>query len=163
MSKHAVLFVVSAAALATWACSSTPEERQGSVEQRLEGSDVAPDAGGPAACTHAICATGDGLVAACDPCATKLCAADPYCCSTAWDGTCVGEVSSICGQSCTVVPDGGANAECAHPVCAAGGPLDATCTQCATDLCAQDPYCCSTAWDATCVGEVASICGPICK
>ena len=25
---------------------------------------------------------------------------DSYCCATAWDGICVGEVSSICKQSC---------------------------------------------------------------
>lgn len=162
MSTFAVSFVVGALALATWACSSSPAEPSRSVEQGLGGSDALPD-GGPAACTHAVCATGEGLVAACDPCATALCAADPYCCSTAWDSTCVGEVTSICGKSCTVVPDGGAGGECAHPVCAAGGPLTASCTPCATDLCAQDPYCCSAAWDATCVGEVASICGPICQ
>ncbi|HSO37145.1 MAG TPA: hypothetical protein VLT33_31685 [Labilithrix sp.] len=161
MSKQTIVFVVSALALATWACSSSPEERSRSATQRLEGDPAVP--AGPAACTHAICATGEGLVAACDPCATSLCAADPYCCSTAWDGTCVGEVTSICGQSCTVVPDAGTGGACAHPVCAAGPALEASCTQCATDLCAQDPYCCSTAWDATCVGEVASICGPICQ
>jgi hypothetical protein len=159
MSKYAVTFVFSALALATWACSSTPAERAepGSAAQRLEGDDAS------GSCAHPICATGVGLAPACDPCATALCAADPYCCTTAWDGTCVGEVTSICGQSCTVVPDGGGGGQCAHPVCAAGGPLDASCTSCATSLCAQDPYCCSTAWDATCVGEVAAICGPLCK
>ena len=156
MSKQTALFVVGALTFATWACSSSPTESARTVEQRLEG-----DAG--LACSHPICATGVALVATCDPCATALCAADPYCCSTTWDGTCVGEVTAICGLSCAVVPDGGAGGDCAHSVCAAGGPLAATCTKCATDLCAQDPYCCSTVWDATCVGEVASICGPICK
>jgi hypothetical protein len=28
--------------------------------------------------------------------------ADPYCCSTAWDGRCVAEANSICGKTCPV-------------------------------------------------------------
>jgi hypothetical protein len=94
-----------------------------------------------------------------------LCAQDPYCCDVAWDGTCVGEVSSICGQSCTATVDPGASdaSTCEHAICSAGGPLTSSCATCPAQLCAQDPYCCSTAWDATCVGEVASICGETCE
>lgn len=140
------------------ACSVEREERPSTVEQPLEG-----------ACDHAVCATGAKLDSTCDPCATKLCAADPYCCGVEWDATCVGEVTSICGQSCTITPtagdtDGGdASAACAHPICASGGALDAACDPCATKLCAADPYCCGVAWDATCVGEVTAICGLSCK
>jgi hypothetical protein len=47
-----------------------------------------------------ICSTGTKLTASCDPCATKICAADSYCCQTKWDSQCTGEVSSICNQSC---------------------------------------------------------------
>jgi hypothetical protein len=39
-------------------------------------------------------------VAGCEACATKICAADSYCCSTYWDSVCVKEVSSVCNQSC---------------------------------------------------------------
>jgi hypothetical protein len=137
------------------ACSASPSERYATSEQRIE----AP------ACEHAVCATGAGLVATCDPCATTLCAQDPYCCTTSWDATCVGEVASICGKSCTAPPvstDAGAST-CAHPVCATGVPLSNTCETCATQLCAQDAYCCAVAWDATCVSEVASICGKACN
>ncbi len=165
--------LLSGAVLAgTLACSSSPSERRATTEQRLEvalggdGGDVAlrPDAA-VSACTHAICATGEALLGTCDPCTTLLCAQDPYCCSTTWDATCVGEVGSICGQSCLPAPvgeDAGATT-CAHPVCATGGPLTSTCEGCATQLCAQDPYCCAVAWDATCVGEVGSICGQACN
>ena len=117
-------------------------------------------------CSHGICATGIALVSSCDPCATALCAKDPYCCSTAWDTTCVGEVTAICGQSCTAPPpvpsDAGAST-CGHPICATGPALVSTCDPCTTALCIQDPYCCTTAWDATCVGEVTAICGASCK
>jgi hypothetical protein len=52
-------------------------------------------------CGHLACAQGPPLVAACDPCASKICATDPFCCGTSWDGICVGEVASVCGLSCT--------------------------------------------------------------
>jgi len=50
-------------------------------------------------CSHDICAEGDKLANTCDPCVTRVCAADAYCCSTAWDSICVGEVKSVCGQN----------------------------------------------------------------
>ncbi|MDB4934453.1 MAG: uncharacterized protein JWP87_1425 [Labilithrix sp.] len=148
------------------ACSAEPGERQGRTEQRIEGPSLAGDAGDAGdACAHAICATGQGLTATCDPCATTLCAQDPYCCTTSWDATCVSEVASICGKSCAApAPAGDAGAStCAHAVCATGGPLASACESCATQLCAQDAYCCAVAWDATCVSEVASICGKACN
>jgi hypothetical protein len=30
----------------------------------------------------------------------KICATDSYCCKTAWDNVCVGEVTSICQSKC---------------------------------------------------------------
>jgi hypothetical protein len=113
------------------ACERAPREDVVQQEQSLE------------ACGHPICAVGGPLVAACDACATVLCAADPYCCSTEWDATCVGEVASICQKSCTA-------------------PLTSGCDACVTQLCAADPYCCASEWDATCVTEVTSICGKPC-
>ena len=162
------------------ACSQGNAERHAFTEQGIEtvaDAGDAADADGDAldtgagdadpgsTCAHAMCATGAALVAACDPCATKLCAADSYCCSNAWDATCVGEVASICGKSCAPPPvagDAGAST-CVHAVCATGVALPSSCTACATKVCAQDLYCCTSAWDATCVGEVTSICGQSCK
>jgi hypothetical protein len=158
MLKLRVVLVIAAGAAGTFACADDPSPPRATAEQRLEA------VAGPA-CEHAVCAAGAKLVAACDPCATQLCAADPYCCSTEWDATCVGEVASICGQSCTPKPaasDAGPST-CAHPTCATGGALASGCDACATALCAQDPYCCAVAWDATCVSEVTSICGQSCN
>jgi hypothetical protein len=56
--------------------------------------------GGGGTCSHAICTPGDKLTSTCDPCAAKVCAKDSYCCGAAWDSSCVGEVKSICGQTC---------------------------------------------------------------
>jgi hypothetical protein len=59
-----------------------------------------PDLSTVSSCAHPICSTGGKLTASCDACATKICAKDSYCCSTSWNSICVGEVSSVCGQSC---------------------------------------------------------------
>jgi hypothetical protein len=105
---------------------------------------------------HALCTAGTKLAAACDPCVAQVCQADPYCCSTSWDATCVGEVASVCGQSC------GGGGGCAHDKCVTGGKLTASCDPCVAQICQVDAYCCSTAWDSTCKGEVASVCGATC-
>ncbi len=112
--------------------------------------------GGGGTCGHPICSTGAALDGSCDTCAGNICAQDSYCCTTAWDSVCVGEVSSICGQSC-----GGGS--CAHPICSVGAKLKKSCDSCATNICTQDPYCCNTQWDSQCVSEVSSICGESCN
>jgi hypothetical protein len=157
MTKKASLWIGGALILTGAACASEPADSHASTEQPLEG-----------ACAHAICASGAPLQASCDPCAATLCASDPYCCYAAWDATCVGEVASLCGASCTAPPPaptsgGGDATSCAHALCASGGQLDAACDPCATALCGADPYCCAVAWDATCVGEVAGVCGKKCQ
>jgi hypothetical protein len=57
-------------------------------------------------CGHSLCSTGVKLTSGCDvppassSCVASICAVDPYCCSTSWDGLCVGEVASVCGKNC---------------------------------------------------------------
>jgi hypothetical protein len=63
---------------------------------QLQQPDLAP----VDTCAHAICTTGNKLVSGCNPCATKICAKDSYCCTVGWNKYCVDEVSSICHQSC---------------------------------------------------------------
>jgi len=140
-------------------------------------ADSGPADSGPAdagACAHPICSTGGALASTCDPCAKKICASDAFCCSSSWDKACVGEVASICGQSCTGADAGGTDAggtdaggadagSCAHAVCSSGAKLAKTCDPCVTKVCAQDSFCCASSWDSTCVGEVASICGQTCN
>jgi len=69
-----------------------------------------PDAGTPDAgtadggtgstCSHPLCTTGGPLTPTCDPCAGKICGADPFCCNSAWDSICVSEVPTFCGTTC---------------------------------------------------------------
>lgn len=145
------------------ACTATENERPHQVTTRLESGD------GGLACEHPVCATGGALTATCDPCATQVCAADAFCCGTAWDITCVAQVKSLCGLACTPPPPppaddaGDAAVACAHDVCSVGSVLEPACDPCATQVCAVDAYCCGTAWDTTCVSEVTSICGRSCQ
>lgn len=165
MMKIRDLMISSLVAGAAIACSARPSEPAASSAQGFtDNTDAGADASA-APCAHTICTTGIALVATCDPCTTNLCAQDPYCCEAAWDETCVGEVSSICGQSCTAPPprvDAGAST-CAHSLCATGTALTKSCDACATSLCTVDPYCCDVFWDTTCVGEVGSVCAQSCK
>ena len=111
---------------------------------------------GGGACTHPICSTGAELTPSCDTCAAQICAADSFCCNDSWDATCVGEVASICHETC----GGGA---CAHSICSAGTKLTSSCDPCAAQVCAADSFCCSNRWDSQCVGEVASVCHQSCN
>lgn len=54
----------------------------------------------PNTCSHSICTSGIALVSSCDSCAAQVCAADSFCCNSSWDSICVGEVSSVCHQTC---------------------------------------------------------------
>ena len=154
-------FVVSGVLFAAAAACSSGTDATSTVGRRAQ----ADTTDGGTTCAHPLCSVGVGLDKTCDPCAALLCSEDPYCCGSAWDTTCVGEVTSICQKSCTAPPpqDAGSGGTCSHGICSSGLPLVVSCDPCATQVCAQDPYCCGTAWDGTCVNEVTSICGQSCK
>ncbi|MBW2453336.1 MAG: hypothetical protein JRI68_02445 [Deltaproteobacteria bacterium] len=113
------------------------------------GTNTCSGGGGGSGCVHSECAAGDALVASCSTCATAVCNADPYCCNTAWDSVCVNQVDQYCGTN-TCGGGGGGGGGCAHSECISGDPLVSSCSPCATDVCAQDSYCCTTAWDSIC-------------
>lgn len=98
---------------------------------------------------HSCCAAGgagcwDLVIQGC------VCAQDSYCCTTAWDGQCIGEVASFGCGNC---------ASNAHSCCVSG---EAGCDNAAVRMCvcAQDPICCSVVWDDVCVIAVNALaCG----
>jgi len=47
---------------------------------------------------------------------------------------------------------------CEHPPCATGPALEDHCSPCVIDVCAADPYCCATTWDALCVATARELC-----
>lgn len=58
-------------------------------------------------CAHDKCYIGPSLASACDPCVAQVCAVDPFCCSGlgSWDGLCLQEVGSVCGEACPTKGD----------------------------------------------------------
>ncbi len=68
--------------------------------------DNPPDDPPASSCAHPTCEAGAALTSGCDACATQICAVDSYCCNTAWDATCVGEVTTVCGAACDAQPAG---------------------------------------------------------
>jgi hypothetical protein len=84
-------------------------------------------------------------------CCEVVCAADPFCCNTEWDSICAN--AALLNPACGCSPCGNADHNCftqGDPGCS-----DATC--CAT-VCAQDLFCCTTAWDSICVDEASDLC-----
>lgn len=75
-------------------------------------------------------------------CCSTVCAVDPFCCSTGWDGFCVQTAEQRCSSGC-------------------GSPLNGPCflghlgqgcsnAPCCIEVCRKDPYCCDTEWDDVC-------------
>ena len=117
-------------------------------------------------CDHPICSTGGALTSSCDTCAAQICSADSFCCSNSWDSICVGEVQSVCKQSCTGGGGGGGGGggnTCAHSICNSGVKLTGSCDTCAAQICSADSFCCNNKWDSQCVSEVSSICNESCN
>lgn len=83
---------------------------------------------------------------------TCVCSFDDYCCSTAWDSTCVTEAND-CGGACG---GGGASSCCVAQLSV--GCDDAVIEAC---VCSLDDYCCTFEWDDVCVSE-AYDCGAPC-
>ncbi len=117
---------------------------------------------GQCTCSHDKCSPGGPLGQGCEPCVTKICANDPFCCGVAWDNTCVEKVYSTCRDLvCTT-------GACAHKPCSTGGPLAPGCDNppvtgsCVAAVCAADAFCCAVSWDDRCVSELASVCGLNC-
>jgi cysteine-rich repeat protein len=98
-------------------------------------------------CGHDLCAAGVLVDATCHPCATSVCAIDPFCCDVSWDRLCVAELEGRCDETCP--------AACGDTIC--GGDED--CASCPAD-CGECPACgngrCEAGEDC---GSCASDCG----
>lgn len=116
-------------------------------------------------CAHSKCLPGTSLVASCDPCVAKVCAAKPACCATAWTQDCIDSVPSMCDASC------GGVTGCAHDACLTGSRLVQGCDtgaagsgNCTQAVCsnAMYAYCCdpnsAQGWNAACVTRAKAVC-----
>jgi hypothetical protein len=141
---------------------ASPEEPTKCEDGLDNDCDGTKDAGdGSCACPHGLCTTGAKMFTGCaiggttDACVKEICNSDPFCCDNMWDQLCVNEVDTTCQiASCGT---------CTHSICTMGEKLVAGCdtSGCVSKICAAsvDPYCCNTAWDNICVGEVNTVCG----
>ena len=109
-----------------------------------------------------------------------VCEADSFCCDVEWDDQCVAEIEGFgcgtcgggggcddgtCGddESCETCPedcgpcDPGPGTSCCVAADEAAGCSDPDIESC---VCGEDPFCCDTIWDETCVAEVDQLgCG----
>jgi hypothetical protein len=77
-------------------------------------------------------------------CADCVCQEDSLCCSVAWDGLCVTLGQGECGESCGCsVPEGSC--------CQVHGGIGCNEPSCAECVCKQQPSCCNTLWDESCL------------
>lgn len=88
-----------------------------------------------------------------DTCEAAVCALDDWCCSASWDGVCAGMAATECGALCA-----GESLSCCDAHAMAGCDDEA----CETTVCAADPFCCSSSWDALCVQMAEDSCGETC-
>ncbi len=78
-----------------------------------------------------------------------VCAADPYCCNTAWDSLCVAQAPACeYSDACTAQP---------YP---SPGTSNNYVEQC---VCDADSYCCNVSWDSLCANQVESLGCGICS
>jgi len=114
-------------------------------------------------------------------CCELVCALDPFCCDTQWDGICVGSAQANCDvPACPFECDPGATAEgepcgtdtnggCNSPpqgvsnCCFAGPQTGCDDAACEALICGQDPFCCDTQWDGLCAGAAQAQCGLDCS
>lgn len=78
-----------------------------------------------------------------------VCAEDPFCCDTEWDGVCVSGVHGYGCGDCVYVSQGG---DC----CSANGSPGCDDPEIEACVCMGDPFCCQTSWDMLCADEVDS-------
>lgn len=91
-----------------------------------------------------------------EACIAKVCQLDPFCCQFGWDQICIGHISNpMDGIPCGTVY---ACSTCGHPLCTKGAAMPANCDPCVEAICAQNPACCTTDWDATCIDALQTVC-----
>lgn len=101
----------------------------------------------------ACCEAHDGVSCEEVRCKSCVCALDAFCCTDAWDQTCVEVAIDGCPLDCSCEAEG----DC----CTAHGGIGCDVLACQDCVCAQDPVCCDE-WDAQCATVAALVCGAAC-
>jgi hypothetical protein len=111
---------------------------------------------GPCGPGNGDCCSANGTPG-CDDvaCCQAICAADPFCCNTAWDGICANAAVAQC-KVCS--GGGGACPGQGGDCCSANGTPGCDDVACCELICAADPFCCDTAWDSICASAAQTQC-----
>jgi hypothetical protein len=106
-----------------------------------------PHCGGPL--TDSCFSTHDEPFCNDETCCNSVCALDPFCCDTAWDGLCVDEAFSECG---------GCGDSSSGSCFEAHSGIGCDNFDCCETICTLDLFCCTVEWDGICASEAASNC-----
>jgi subtilisin-like proprotein convertase family protein len=85
------------------------------------------------------------------PCCEAVCATDPHCCTSAWDGACAEAAAALPLCACPVCPGQG---DCFTP----HGGIGCELVTCCEAVCDTLPECCEVGWDASCVSQALVSC-----
>jgi len=83
-------------------------------------------------------------------CCQAVCAVDPFCCQTSWDGLCANQAAELCAN-CGSPEAGSCFFSNGTPGCD-----DLGCCQAVCDV---DPFCCEVSWDGICANQANDLCG----
>ena len=94
-------------------------------------------------------------------CCNAICLIDIFCCESEWDAFCAAaaNINPACNTAC---PDPKCGTPEAGNCCFPHNNANCNDQTCCTDVCAIDPTCCNTVWDAVCAGIAnteCSLCG----
>jgi hypothetical protein len=105
--------------------------------------------------TGGDCCAANGSIGCEDgACCAVICAADPFCCETEWDGICATAAETQC-EVCFPPP---ACLQGTGDCCAAQQGPGCGGLECCDIVCDQDPFCCEEVWDESCADLAASSC-----
>ena len=82
-------------------------------------------------------------------CCQTVCAIDPFCCEVQWDDNCVARAQQVC-LLCGSLLAGSCCVAHLNPYC--------NDQDCCEQVCALDPFCCTSSWDTVCVSLSSVIC-----
>jgi hypothetical protein len=88
-----------------------------------------------------------------DRCCLSICLVDPVCCIEAWDTVCAQTASLVCG-----VCGPGCGEPSSGSCCVANTTPSCSNTACCSAVCVQDPFCCESQWDESCVERAIELC-----
>ncbi len=87
-------------------------------------------------------------------CCEIVCASNSFCCDVAWIQACADLANNLCPELCSGHEACPGQGDCCSP----NGTVGCEDATCCNIVCAGDPFCCDTEWDATCAIAAEDLC-----